>query len=142
MTGVERVVFRLAAMVCVLGAVAPAWGQGVDKSSRGPLAGLPSEPGSHVEKIKALPDNSWLELGKPAADPKWGRARGRSWTARMPLAPELRGAFLFGEGEHGYAKPDGHYMDDLWFYDVNGHRWVCCYPGADTRNLDLTINPD
>ena len=34
-----------------------------------------------------LADNSWLELGMPAADPKWGRARGRAWTARMPLAP-------------------------------------------------------
>src|SRR5438874_11773917 len=61
---------------------------------------------------------------------------------QMPLAPELRGAFLFGEGVHGYAKPDGHYMDDLWFYDVHGHRWVCCYPGADTKSLDLTINAD
>ena len=60
----------------------------------------------------------------------------------MPLAPELRGAFLFGEGVHGYAKPDGRYMDDLWFYDVNAHRWVCCYPGADTKTLDLVINKD
>jgi hypothetical protein len=60
----------------------------------------------------------------------------------MPLAPELRGAFLFGEGVHGYVKPDGHYMDDLWLYDVNAHRWVCCYPGAPTRTLDLTINKD
>ena len=89
----------------------------------GPLARLPSQPGPHLDKIKALPDNSWLELGAPAADPKWGRARGRSWTAKMPLAPELRGAFLFGEGIHGYTKPDGHYMDDLWFYDIQGHRW-------------------
>ena len=57
----------------------------------------------------------------------------------MPLAPELRGAFLFGEGVHGYTKPDGHYMDDLWFYDINSHRWICCYPGADTKTLDLTL---
>jgi hypothetical protein len=88
----------------------------------------------------ALGQDSWLELGAPAADPKWGRARGRAWTAKMPLAPELRGAFLFGEGVHGYTKPDGHYMDDLWFYDINAHRWICCYPGADTKALDLTIN--
>jgi hypothetical protein len=60
----------------------------------------------------------------------------------MPFAPELRGAFLYGEGVHGYAKPDGHYMDDLWFYDLNGHRWVCCYPGAPTKTLDLAINAD
>jgi hypothetical protein len=60
----------------------------------------------------------------------------------MPLAPELRGAFLFGEGVHGYAKPDGRYMDDLWLYDVNAHRWACCYPGADTRTLALAIDAD
>ncbi len=107
-----------------------------------PLAGLPSTPGAHVEKIKALGDNAWLELGSPAPDPKWGRARGRSWNTLMPFAPGLEGAFLFGEGVHGYAKPDGHYMDDLWFYDVRGHRWICCYPGADTKTLDLTLNAD
>ena len=79
----------------------------------GPLTGLPSKPGPHIEKIKSLADDSWLELGSPTPDPRWGRARGRSWTSEMPLAPELRGAFLYGEGQHGYTKPDGHYMDDL-----------------------------
>ena len=74
-----------------------------------PLKGLPSKPGPHVEKIKALGDNEWLELGRPAADPRWGRARGRSWNAALPVAPELGGAFLFGEGVHGYTKPDGRY---------------------------------
>jgi hypothetical protein len=107
-----------------------------------PLTGLPSKPGPHVARIKDLADNTWLELGPPAPDPDWGRARGRSWCAIMPVAPELRGAFLSGEGVHGYAKPDGHYMDDLWLYDINGHRWVCCYPGADTKTLDLVIDPD
>jgi hypothetical protein len=107
-----------------------------------PLAKLPGEPGPHVEKITSLGENQWLELGKPAADPKWGRARGRSWCSTMPFAAKLRGAFLYGEGVHGYAKPDGHYMDDLWFYDVNGHRWICCSPGADTKALALTINKD
>ena len=107
-----------------------------------PLERLPSKPGPHIEKIKELGDNEWLELGRPAADPKWGRARGRSWNAALPLAPELRGAFLFGEGVHGYTKPDGRYMDDLWLYDINGHRWVCCYPGADTKTLELTIDKD
>src|SRR5947207_3327917 len=81
-----------------------------------PLVELPSPPGPHVQNIKALGENQWLELGKPAADVMWGRARGRSWCAAMPLAPKLRGAFLYGEGVHGYAKPDGRYMDDLWFY--------------------------
>lgn len=79
----------------------------------GPLTGLPNKPGPHIEKVKSLAGNSWLEMGSPAPDPKWGRARGRSWTSDMPLAPELRGAFLYGEGQHGYTKPDGHYMDDL-----------------------------
>jgi hypothetical protein len=123
----------------VLGLLACA---GAVAAAQGPLKGLPSKPGPHVEKIRALGDNSWLELGAPEKDPKWGRARGRSWCAAMPFAPELHGAFLYGEGVHGYAKPDGHYMDDLWLYDVNAHRWVCCYPGADTKTLELHLNKD
>jgi hypothetical protein len=107
-----------------------------------PLAELPGKPGAHIEKIRALADGAWLHLGAPAADPKWGRARGRSWACRMPFAPELRGAFLFGEGVHGYVKPDGHVMDDLWFYDLQQHRWICCYPGAEVATLDLKINAD
>jgi hypothetical protein len=107
-----------------------------------PLAGLPAPAGAHIARIEALADNAWLNLGAPAADPRWGRARGRSWTAKMALAPELRGAFLIGEGVHGYAGPDGRYMDDLWFYDIPGHRWICCYPGADTATLELTIDAD
>jgi hypothetical protein len=59
----------------------------------------------------------------------------------MPYAPNLGGGFLFGEGVHGYTKPDGHYMDDLWFYDANAHRWVCVYPGYDTKNPpEMVIN--
>jgi hypothetical protein len=110
--------------------------------AQNPLAALPSKPGPHIARIKTLDDNSWLELGPPAPDPKWGRARGRTWTSEMPLAPELRGAFLYGEGRHGYTKPDGRYMDDLWFYDINAHRWICCYPGAPTKTLRLQINAD
>lgn len=107
-----------------------------------PLTGLPGRPGPHIEAIQKLGDNAWLPLGAPAADERWGRARGRTWNAAMPWAPELGGAFLYGEGVHGYTKPDGHYMDDLWFYDVNGHRWICCDPGADTKSLMLTLNAD
>ena len=99
-----------------------------------PLAELPSRPGPHVEKIKALGDNEWLALGSPAADPKWGKARGSSWGAKaFILVPDRRGAFLFGEGVHGYVKPDGHVMDDLWFYDLNAHAWTCLHPGTDTK---------
>jgi hypothetical protein len=64
----------------------------------GPLAGLPSKPGQHVARIEALGDDAWLDLGSAKADPRWGKARGRSWSSRMPYAPDLRGAFLFGEG--------------------------------------------
>ena len=59
-----------------------------DKELRqGQLAGMPSKLGPHIEKIKALADNQWLNLGPPAADPKWGKARGRSWSSNMPFAP-------------------------------------------------------
>ena len=95
-----------------------------------PLASLPSKPGPHVEKIKALADNTWLNLGSPAADPKWGKGRGRAWSAHMAYAPDLKAAFLFGEGVHcWWNKQNNRYMDDLFVYDVPGHRWVCAYPG-------------
>src|SRR5262249_17841770 len=87
-----------------------------------PLAGLPSASGPQGAKSKGLADDAGLDLGSPAADPKWGKARGRSWCAPMPYAPNLSGGFLYGEGVHGYTKPDGRYMDDLWFYDINAHR--------------------
>jgi RNA polymerase sigma factor (sigma-70 family) len=112
---------------------------------KGPLAELPSAPGPHLEKLKALGDDAWLNLGAPAADPQWGRALGRSWTPKMAYAPDLRGAFLIGEGNHGWVNPKTRrQMDDLWFYDANAHRWVCAYPGTDTANLEsaYTINAD
>jgi hypothetical protein len=106
-----------------------------------PLARLPRKPGPHVARIRALGDNTWLHLGKPRPDPKWGSARGRSWTAKMAFAPDLGGAFLFGEGVHGWwNRKTGRYMDDLWFYDLNAHRWVCAYPGAHVHRLDLRLN--
>jgi hypothetical protein len=110
-------------------------GAGVKKRERkGPLKNLPSKPqGEHLARIKALGDNSWTDLGSPAPDSKWGKARGRSWSPRAPFAPELRGAFFFGEGPHGMIKPDGHYHDDLWFYDLNQHRWICVYPGIHAK---------
>ena len=87
---------------------------GFAQDKKGPLADLPSKPGAHIEKIKAMGDNEWLNLGVPAADPLWGKARGSSWGAKaLILAPDKRGAFLYGEGVHAYVKPDGHVMDDL-----------------------------
>ena len=71
------------------------------QDKKGPLAELPSKPGQHIAQIKALGVNEWLKLGAPAADPKWGKARGSSWGAKaLILTPDKRGAFLFGEGVH------------------------------------------
>lgn len=126
--------------------VAPDASADRDDASIGPvdasscIHGLPSAPGPQLAKVAALNSGEWVELGAPAADPRWGRARGRSWTPKMPFASAFGGAFLYGEGRHGFAKPDGHYMDDLWFYDVNAHAWRSCYPGADTATLQLHID--
>lgn len=113
-----------------------AWAQ----DQPGSLVRLPSPPGAHLAQIKALGDNQWLPLGAPAADPRWGRARGSSWGAKaLILAPDKRGAFLYGEGVHGYVKPDGHAMDDLWFYDLHAHAWICLYPGMNTRTFNQRV---
>lgn len=45
----------------------------------------PSAPGKHLDKIKALRDGQWLDLGAPAPDPKWGKARGRSWCSVLVI---------------------------------------------------------
>lgn len=109
-------------------------------TAKGLLAGLPSSPGAHLDKVKFLGDNQWLSLGSPAPDPKWGKGRGHSWSARMPYAPDFKVAFVFGEGVHGFVKPNGHYMDDLFAYDLNAHRWICLYPGADVKTISLQMD--
>jgi hypothetical protein len=114
-----------------------------EATRQGPLAKLPSKPGPHVAKIQAMGENQWLVLGAPAPDPTWGRARGRSWSSKMAFAPDLEGAFLFGEGVHGWwNRQTGRYMDDLWFYDASAHRWICAYPGTDCRNYNMVLNDD
>jgi hypothetical protein len=141
---------RSAAMTLVVILLGLAGLAGEEKvEHKGALAGLPSAPGPHLEKIKALGDNQWLNIGAPAPDPKWGQARGRSWSSKMVYAGDLQGAFLNGQGVHGYIKPDGYFMDDIWFYDLNGHRWICLYPGLNTRTFvedikkgDLKVNDD
>ena len=102
---------------------------------KGPLAELPSAPGPHIEKIKALGDNEWLNLGSPSPDPKCGRATGRSWGAKMPYAANLGGAFLMGLGPHGYVKANGYTDEDLWFLDLNAFRWICLWPGLNTKTF-------
>lgn len=57
----------------------------------------------------------------------------------MAYAGDLGGAFFIGQGVHGYVKPDGCFMDDIWFYDANGHRWICLYPGTDTNNFIANV---
>jgi hypothetical protein len=108
------------------------------------LQNLPSAPGGHITQIEALGDNEWLSLGTPTADPTWGVARGRSWGGRaLAYAPNYGGAFFCGTGVHAYVKPNGHYMDDLWFYDMNQNKWICLYPGGGTNSsndpLDLHL---
>jgi hypothetical protein len=110
---------------------------------KGPLANLPSPPGPHLAKIKAMKDGDWLMLGAPAPDPKWGPAPGRSYTNKMAYAPDLVGGFLFGEGVHGKSgdgKRDGHYNDDVFFYDLLGHRYLCLYPGTKTAAFKVKLD--
>jgi hypothetical protein len=100
-----------------------------------PLAGLPSKPGPHIAKIKALGDNQWLKLPDTAADPKcpsWrGKSYGRSWSPKAAYAAELGGAFITGEGRHnGTDRKTGYYGDDVWFYDLYANRWIAIYPGT------------
>jgi hypothetical protein len=59
----------------------------------------------------------------------------------MPYAPELKAAFLFGEGVHNWwNRQNNRYMDDVFVYDVQGHRWVCVHPGTDVKNEDLKLD--
>jgi hypothetical protein len=145
-----RFMVRAAALALAATASLGAVASPVTKPARqGPLADLPSTAGPTVDKIKSLGENQWLNLGPPAPDPTWGQARGRSWSSKMVFAPDLGGAFLHGQGVHGYIKPDGRFMDDIWFYDLYAHRWICLYPGTDTRHFvediqkgELRLNDD
>ena len=73
-------------------------------------------------------------MGRLGARPAAGRgdhdgrdpgARRLDRAARLPLV---------GQGVHGYIRPDGRY-DDIFFYDLNAHRWICIYPGIDTKTF-------
>lgn len=123
----------------------PLTAEAEEDKRRGPLKDLPGPPGPHIAKIKAMGDNSWLDLGQPDPDPQYGRGQGRAYSSRMAYAPGLRGAFLFGEGVHGKAtiRADKiYYNDDLFLYDINAHRWICAYPGTDTADYHMIINAD
>lgn len=112
---------------------------------RAPLAGLPSSPGPHVAKIKALENDQWLALGTPEPDPKWGPAPGRAYTNKMAYAPDLVGAFLQGEGvhgAHGSGPREGRYNDDVFFYDLMAHRYICLYPGTKTDSFQVKLDEE
>jgi len=108
------------------------------QNRKGPLAALPSPAGETIARLKTLGNNEWLNLAQAASDRQWGLARGRAWTPKMAHAPDLGGAFFCGTGQHGYVKPDGHYMDDLWFYDaeLNVHFF---YMAGDSITDDATM---
>jgi hypothetical protein len=93
---------RLASAVLwiVLGCLADRAGA---NAAEHPLAVLPSEPGPHLAKIETLGEDCWAELGSPAPDPKWGTARGRSWTPEMVYVIK---------GKLG-----------LWAFDVEANEW-------------------
>jgi hypothetical protein len=144
-----RTIIMLAGLVLAAGASSAGAGElpsaGKEADKKGPLAALPSKPGPHVEKLKALGDGAWLNLGAPAPDPKWGLALGRAFTPKMAAAPDLGGAFLYGEGPHGGTNErDGreYYNDELFFYNLNAHAWVCCYPGTQTKGLTVKFDPE
>jgi hypothetical protein len=137
----KRYSCALTLLVCAAFVGTPAVAAPAEEKRQGPLADLQSKPGAHVERVRALGDDEWLNLGSPAADLKWGKGRGRSWSARMPYAPDLQAAFLFGEGVHNWwSRKNNRYMDDLFVYDVPGHRWVCVYPGTDVTTVDLKLD--
>src|SRR5262249_19755106 len=100
-----KLTLRMLAALFEIGALSAAMPTALaeQKSERtSALASLPTTPGLHIDRIKALVDNAWIGLGAPAADPKWGKARGRSWGSSFPYAPDLNAAFLYGEGIHGW----------------------------------------
>jgi hypothetical protein len=106
-----------------------------------PLAGLPGAPGPHVADLQAMPNNSWLQLPLPAADPAFGRCTGRSWGARAAYSPSHRAGFYYGEGMHGWwDSTTRRYYDTLWAYDILSNRWLCLYQGANVDTLALTLD--
>lgn len=112
-----------------------------DGAGHGRLAELRSAAGPQVARIRAMKAGEWLLLGAPAPDPKWRPAPGRSYTNKMAYAPDRIGAFLFGEGVHGKygeGKRAGHYNDDVFFYDLMAHRYICVYPGTKTADFMVT----
>jgi hypothetical protein len=142
----SRAAGAVALIAALYGVVAPSVAAEAPKKPQAisRFSQFPSKPGPQINVIRKMPAGMWLDLGPPAPDPKWGLARGRSWAANMAFAPSLGLAFLYGEGQHGwYDERTGRYMDDLWAYDIMGHRWLDIYPGTDVSNPPkLSVNKD
>jgi hypothetical protein len=105
---------------------------------KGPLAGLPSKPGLHIEQIKALGDNQWLKLPPAVGDPQFNPPRQgtvRTWSPKSCYDAALGGAIMTGEGAHGWIYKTGHYSDDVVFYDLYANRWIFVYPGTHLPTL-------
>jgi hypothetical protein len=135
---------RLLPLLIGLLAVASAW-SAEDSKRGGPLSSLPSAAGPHVARIEAMQDGEWIVLGAPAPDPTWGPAPGRAYTNKMAYAPDLMGAFLQGEGvhgEHGTGPREGRFNDDVFFYDLMAHRYICVYPGTRTEDFQVKLDGD
>jgi hypothetical protein len=63
----------------------------------------------------------------------------------MAYAPDLVGGFLQGEGvhgAHGTGPREGRYNDDVFFYDLMAHRYVCVYPGTKTDTFEAELDDD
>ena len=140
-----KITIRMTAVLCAIGAPSAALPTtfAAEKSARmGPLASLPTMPGPHIDKIKALADNAWLARYTGRGS-QVGQGTRSIVGFRLPLCADLNAAFLCGEGIHGwYNKQTNRYMDDLWAYDVNGHRWICLHPGTDIKNIYLKMSAD
>src|SRR5687768_2625554 len=57
----------------------------------------------------------------------------------LPYAPDLEGAWLTGAGVHAYVTPEGRFMDHIWFYDRNAHRWIAIYAGLEVATFGTAL---
>jgi len=109
------------------------------RKREGFLSALPSEPGPHLEKSKALAEGAWLNLGAPAADPQWGKARGRSWSCRMAFASKLRGAFLACVASHGALAEDASQPGEVLAEPATLHCLAVRWPLKGDANENAVI---
>jgi hypothetical protein len=108
--------------------------------------GCPSPEGAHIAAIRAMPDNSWLQLGSPTPDTPWGLPNCASFNASSSGSPVHRGMYIVEGGSHAgilgsnFGPPgnirDGFVDDAHWFLDINAMRWICIWPGTNVLRTD------